>query len=122
VINPEEAISKLELISQMGIKIVIDDFGTGYSSLAYLKRLPVDKLKIDQSFVKGIPDDKDDIAIVKAIIALAKSLGLELIAEGVETDAQRDFLVEFGCENLQGYYYCEPMPSDEMEKKCLGDL
>ena len=122
MINPEEAISKLELISQMGIKIVIDDFGTGYSSLAYLKRLPVDKLKIDQSFVKGIPDDKDDIAIVKAIIALAKSLGLELIAEGVETDAQRDFLVEFGCENLQGYYYCEPMPSDEMEKKCLGDL
>ena len=122
MINPEEVISKLELISQMGIKIVIDDFGTGYSSLAYLKRLPVDKLKIDQSFVKGIPDDKDDIAIVKAIIALAKSLGLELIAEGVETDAQRDFLVEFGCENLQGYYYCEPMPSDEMEKKCLGDL
>jgi len=122
MINPEEAINKLELISQMGIKIVIDDFGTGYSSLAYLKRLPVDKLKIDQSFVKGIPDDKEDVAIVKAIIALAKSLGLELIAEGVETDAQRDFLVACGCENLQGYYYCEPMPSDEMEKKCLGDL
>ncbi|WP_415405555.1 EAL domain-containing protein [Sulfurovum sp. CS9] len=122
MINPEEAITKLELISQMGIKIVIDDFGTGYSSLAYLKRLPVDKLKIDQSFVKGIPNDKEDVAIVKAIIALAKSLDLELIAEGVETDDQRDFLVECGCENLQGYYYCKPMPSDEMEKKCLGDL
>jgi len=122
MINPEEAIIKLEHISHMGIKIVIDDFGTGYSSLAYLKRLPVDKLKIDQSFVKGVPDDKEDVAIVKAIIALAKSLGLELIAEGVETNAQKDFLVECGCENLQGYYYCEPMPSDEMEKKCLGDL
>lgn len=122
MINPEEAIIKLEQISYMGIKIVIDDFGTGYSSLAYLKRLPVDKLKIDQSFVKGIPDDKEDVAIVKAIIALARSLGLELIAEGVETDAQKEFLVEGGCENLQGYYFCEPMPADEMEKKCLRAL
>ena len=119
MINPEEAIIKLTHISHMGIKIVIDDFGTGYSSLAYLKRLPVDKLKIDQSFVKGVPDDKEDVAIVKAIIALAKSLGLELIAEGVETDAQKEFLVEGGCENLQGYYFCEPMSADEIEKKCL---
>jgi diguanylate cyclase (GGDEF)-like protein len=119
MINPEEAIIKLEQISNMGIKIVIDDFGTGYSSLAYLKRLPVDKLKIDQSFVKGVPDDKEDVAIVKAIIALAKSLGLDLIAEGVETDAQKEFLLESGCENMQGYYYCKPMPSDEIEKKCF---
>ena len=119
MINPEEAIIKLTHISHMGIKIVIDDFGTGYSSLAYLKRLPVDKLKIDQSFVKDVPDDKEDVAIVKAIIALAKSLGLELIAEGVETDAQKEFLVEGGCENLQGYYFCEPMSADEIEKKCL---
>ncbi len=122
MINPEEAIIKLEQISHMGINIVIDDFGTGYSSLAYLKRLPVDKLKIDQSFVKGVPDDKEDVAIVKAIIALAKSLGLDLIAEGVETDAQKEFLVECGCENLQGFYYCKPMAADEMEKKCLRNL
>ncbi len=119
MINPEEAIIKLQQISDMGIKIVIDDFGTGYSSLAYLKRLPVDKLKIDQSFVKGVPDDKEDVAIVKAIIALAKSLGLNVIAEGVETDTQKEFLVESGCVNLQGYYYCEPMSSDKIEKKCL---
>ena len=121
MINPEETIIKLEQISNMGIKIVIDDFGTGYSSLAYLKRLPVDKLKIDQSFVKGLPDDKEDVAIVKAIIALSKSLGLEFVAEGVETDAQKEFLVKCGCENQQGYYYCKPMPADKIEKKCLKD-
>ena len=120
--KPEESIIKLQQISDMGIKVVIDDFGTGYSSLAYLKRLPVDKLKIDQSFVKGVPDDKEDAAIIKAIIALAKSLSLELIAEGVETEAQKEFLVECGCDHLQGYYYCKPMPADDIEKKCLGDL
>ncbi len=117
--KPEEAIIKLEQISNMGIEIAIDDFGTGYSSLAYLKRLPVNKLKIDQSFVRGVPDDKEDVAIVKAIIALAKSLKLDLIAEGVETDAQKEFLLECGCENIQGYYYGEPMPADEIEKKCF---
>jgi len=120
--KPEESIIKLQQISDMGIKIVIDDFGTGYSSLAYLKRLPVDKLKIDQSFVKGVPGDNEDVSIVKAIIALAKSLSLELIAEGVETDAQKEFLLENGCENMQGYYYCKPMSVDEIEKKCFWDL
>lgn len=122
MIDPEEAIVKIEQISRMGINIVIDDFGTGYSSLAYLKRLPIDKLKIDQSFVKGIPEDTEDVAIVKAIIALAKSLGLVLIAEGVETDAQKEFLIESGCEKLQGFYYCRSMPAGEMEKKCLRNL
>ena len=115
----KETISKLEQISKMGTEIAIDDFGTGYSSLAYLKRLPVDKLKIDQSFVRGIPHDKEDVAIVKAIIALAQSLGLDLIAEGVETDAQQKFLLDSGCKNIQGYYYGEPMPVEEIEKKCL---
>jgi len=119
MLNPEESIIKLQQISDMGIKIVIDDFGTGYSSLAYLKRLPVDKLKIDQSFVKGVPDDKEDTAIIKAIIALAKSLGLDVIAEGVETNAQKEFLVGCGCVNLQGYFYCKPMPSEKIEKRCL---
>ncbi len=115
--KPEEAIVKLEQASNMGIGIAIDDFGTGYSSLAYLKRLPVGKLKIDQSFVKGIPDDKEDIAITKAIIALAKSLNLNLIAEGVETNTQKEFLLENGCKHIQGYYYNKPMPADEIEKK-----
>ena len=117
--KPEEAIIKLEQISQMGVEIAIDDFGTGYSSLAYLKRLPVDKLKIDQSFVRGIPEDKEDVSIVKAIIALAKSLNLDLIAEGVETNAQKEFLRKNGCKNIQGYYYGKPMPADEIKEKCL---
>jgi len=115
--KPEESIIKLKQISDMGIKIAIDDFGTGYSSLAYLKRLPVDKLKIDQSFVKGVPEDKEDAAIVKAIIALAKGLNLDIIAEGVETDVQKEFLRENGCIHIQGYYYREPIPADEIEKK-----
>ena len=116
----DESIAKLEQISKMGIKITIDDFGTGYSSLAYLKRLPVDKLKIDQSFVMGIPDDKEDMEIVKAIIALAKSLRIEIVAEGVETVLQKNFLLESGCQYIQGHYYCEALPAEKIEKKCLG--
>jgi len=115
----DETIIKLEQISSMGIEIAIDDFGTGYSSLAYLKRLPVHKLKIDQSFINGIPEDKDDMAIAKAIIALADSLGLELIAEGVENSAQKEFLLKNGCEHIQGFYYSEPMPAEEIESTCL---
>lgn len=118
--KPDETIMKLEQISRMGIEIAIDDFGTGYSSLAYLKRLPVNKLKIDQSFIDGIPDNKDDIAIAKAIIALAESLGLELIAEGVENYAQKEFLLKCGCEHIQGFYYSVPMPADEIEDTCFG--
>ena len=118
--KPEESIMKLEEISRMGINITIDDFGTGYSSLAYLKRLPVSKLKIDQSFVQGLPDDKEDAAIVKAIIALAESLGLDLIAEGVETDAQKEFLLASGCKHIQGYYYGEAVPAEEIEKECFS--
>jgi len=115
--KPEESIIKLEKISNLGIGITIDDFGTGYSSLAYLKRLPVGKLKIDQSFIKEIPYNNNDIAIVKAIIALAKSLDLDLIAEGVETELQKEFLLNGGCENMQGYYYCEPIPAVDIERQ-----
>jgi diguanylate cyclase (GGDEF)-like protein/PAS domain S-box-containing protein len=120
--NPEQTILMLQEITQLGIKISIDDFGTGYSSLSYLKRLPVNTLKIDQSFVKDIPDDEEAVAIVKAIIALAGSLNLNVIAEGVETQEQKVFLVKNGCSNIQGYLYAEPMPADEMEKilrECL---
>lgn len=114
--NPEQTIQTLEEISQLGIKIAIDDFGTGYSSLSYLKRFPIDRLKIDRSFIKDIPDDEEDIAITKAIIALAKSLNIEVIAEGVETQAQKDFLVENGCRYIQGYLYSKPVPLEEFEK------
>ena len=114
--NPEEAIAKLENMKKLGIQISIDDFGTGYSSLAYLKRLPIDKLKIDKSFVQDIPDDEEDCAIVKAVIALGNTLGLTLIAEGVETKEQEKFLLENGCTLVQGYYHSKPMSAKVAEK------
>jgi len=112
--NPDEAIKLLTQISNLGIELAVDDFGTGYSSLAYLKRLPIDKLKIDQAFVKNLPNDEEDAGIAKAVIALAKSLNLKVIAEGVETKEQKDFLVENGCINIQGYFYYKPMPANEL--------
>ena len=115
----EEVIEKLDQITRLGISISIDDFGTGYSSLALLKRLPIHRLKIDRSFVKDIPKDEEDVAIVKAIIALAGSLNLDLIAEGVETLEQRDFLVDNGCINIQGHYYSHPMSAEELKEMLL---
>ena len=114
--NPEETILTLQKISKIGIKISIDDFGTGYSSLSYLKRLPIHTLKIDRSFIQEIPKVEEDVAITKAIIALAKSLNLHVIAEGVESSVQKDFLVKNGCDHVQGYLYAKPMPADEMEE------
>jgi diguanylate cyclase (GGDEF)-like protein/PAS domain S-box-containing protein len=115
----EEVITKLQAVSDMNISISIDDFGTGHSSLSYLKKLPVNKLKIDQSFIKDIPEDEEDVAIVKTIISLAKNLKLDVIAEGVETAAQKEFLIENGCTQIQGYYYGEPMPAKEIKEKYL---
>jgi len=115
MMHPEEAIVKLKEISDLGIELAVDDFGTGYSSLAYLKRLPIDKLKIDQAFIHDLPDDEEDAGITKAVIALAKSLNLKVIAEGVETEEQRDFLVKNGCENIQGYFYSKPVSANEFE-------
>ncbi|MDD2789136.1 MAG: EAL domain-containing protein [Sulfurimonas sp.] len=113
--NPEEAIKTLQKISDIGIELAVDDFGTGYSSLAYLKRLPINKLKIDQTFVRDLPEDEEDAGITKAVIALAHSLNLKVIAEGVETKEQRDFLVKNGCEKIQGYFYSKPIPADALE-------
>ena len=107
--KPEEAIAKLGQINDLGIGISVDDFGTGYSSLASLKRLPINTLKIDRSFVIDLAEGTEDGAIVKAIIALAKSLELNLIAEGVETTLQKEFLLTNGCKNIQGYYYSRPV-------------
>jgi EAL domain-containing protein (putative c-di-GMP-specific phosphodiesterase class I) len=92
----------------------IDDFGTGYSSLAYLKRFPVEVVKIDRSFVKDLPDEADDAAIAKGIIALAHSLRLDVVAEGVETEAQIAFLKENGCDLLQGFYFSKPLCAKEL--------
>ena len=111
--NPERSLVTLHRLRQLGICLALDDFGTGYSSLSYLKRLPVDTLKIDRSFVEGVPEDEDDSQIVRMIIALAKSVHLEVVAEGIETEAQRDFLIELGIEFLQGYLIAKPLPVKE---------
>ncbi len=118
--RPEEVITKLHQINALGIGISIDDFGTGYSSLSQLKRLPINRLKIDRSFVRDIPKDEEDVAIVEAIIALAKSLKLDLIAEGVETSEQRDFLIDHGCINIQGHYFSPPVTKEEMHQILLN--
>jgi len=118
----DSSIAKLQKIHDLGIRVAIDDFGTGYSSLSYLKKLPIDKLKIDQAFVRDIPDNEEDSAIVKAIIALAQSLNLDMIAEGVETDVQKNFLLENGCNNIQGHYYSRAIPMNEMHEYLLNDM
>ncbi len=114
--NHEEVIELIRKLKEYGITISIDDFGTGYSSLSYLKKLPIDKLKIDKSFVNDIPFDKDDEAITSTIIAMAKSLGLSSIAEGVETQEQFDFLKAEGCDEIQGYMYSKPLDVEDFEK------
>ena len=111
--NTEYVIDTLNRIKQLGVRLAIDDFGTGYSSLSNLKRLPLDKIKIDQSFVRGLPDDLDDAGITNAIYAMAKSLGFSVIAEGVETTAHADFLKNMGCEEAQGYLYSKPITTTD---------
>jgi len=103
--NPERSIQTLKKISDLGITISVDDFGTGYSSFLYLKRLPISKVKIDKSFIKGLPDNNEDQIISKAIIDLCKNLNLEIIAEGVETNEQKQFLLDNGCELIQGHLF-----------------
>ncbi len=115
--DPDKSIARLNQLSALGIAIAVDDFGTGYSSLSYLKQLPVDKLKIDRSFVQGVMDNQDDASITKAVIALAKSLNLHVTAEGAETSSQADFLVANGCSNIQGYFFGKPMPGHEMKRQ-----
>ncbi|BBP03013.1 EAL domain-containing protein [Sulfuriferula plumbiphila] len=112
--NLSTAANILQALSAKGMRIFIDDFGTGYSSLSYLKRLPIDTIKIDKSFVGDITTDQDDAAIVAAIIAMAHSLRLKVVAEGVETQEQFDFLLERGCDAMQGYFYSKPLPAEEI--------
>ena len=111
--QPSKAITTLGELQNLGVTLAIDDFGTGYSSLSYLKRLPIDKLKIDRSFIKDVPRDSDNEAITKAIIALGKSLQLKIIAEGVETKTQMAFVNQEGCDEIQGFYYSQPIPEKD---------
>ena len=109
----ESALAKLTAIRILGVRLAIDDFGTGYSSLSQLKRFPIDVLKIDRSFIKGIPSDKEDIAITEAILALAGSLGVRIVAEGVETLEQQTFLQRHDCHEMQGFYFSRPIPPED---------
>jgi EAL domain-containing protein (putative c-di-GMP-specific phosphodiesterase class I) len=113
--DPLGAIAVMDRLHARGVRLSIDDFGTGYSSLSYLKRFKVSKLKIDQSFVRGVTDDAEDQAIVAAIVSIASSLGMRTIAEGVETAAQMEFLRARGCDEVQGYWYCRPVPAEALE-------
>ncbi len=110
----------LEELKAMGFQIYLDDFGTGYSSLSYLKKFPIDALKIDRSFVMDIPDDKDDMAISRAIVAMSHALRLDVVAEGIETMAQYDFLRELGCEEAQGYLFSKPVSAEEFEQLLIN--
>ncbi|HEX4940408.1 MAG TPA: EAL domain-containing protein [Candidatus Kapabacteria bacterium] len=114
--NVESTVAKLEVLKRMGLRLSIDDFGTGYSSLSYLKRFAIDKLKIDQSFVRDIVTDPNDAAIAASTIALAHKMGLKVIAEGVETAEQVAFLREQGCDEVQGFFYGKPMSAVELER------
>jgi EAL domain-containing protein (putative c-di-GMP-specific phosphodiesterase class I) len=114
--NPDEAVRTLLALKERGIEIAIDDFGTGYSSLNYLKRLPLDFLKIDQSFVRNLASSRSDQAIVRATIAMAHSLDLKVIAEGVETTEQMAFLCEQGCDEVQGFLFSRAVPPQEFSK------
>jgi len=117
--NPQNAINYINELVDIGIKIAIDDFGTGYSSLSYLNKFPVSELKIDRSFVKDLPSNKDNAKIVKTIINLAKNFNLVTVAEGVESEEEREFIISLGVDVIQGYLYSPPIPADEFEKKFL---
>ena len=106
----ESTLQTLRQLKALGVRVAMDDFGTGYSSLSYLQRFPFDKIKIDQSFVRGSPSNSDNLAIVKAVIGLGRSLGMTTTAEGVETEAQLDMIREEGCTEVQGFLLSVPLP------------
>jgi len=118
--DAQEALNRLHALAAIGVALAIDDFGTGYSSLAYLKKFPIAKIKIDRSFVMGLPDDEGDRAIVSATIGMARGLKLSVVAEGVETPAQRDYLASLGCEAFQGYLCAPGLPAQALEQLMAG--
>ena len=115
--NLDYAIEVLKQIQALGISVTIDDFGTGYSSLSYLKRLPINSLKVDKSFITDIPQDKDDMEITAAIIAMAHKLNLDVVAEGIETDEQWSFLKKNSCDVGQGFLFSKPLAAEDLLKR-----
>ena len=113
--GPEKVIPIMNELVALGFNLSLDDFGTGYSSLAYLKKFPITTLKIDRSFVIGVPDEENDCAIAQAIVTMGKQLRQEIVAEGVETQAQMKFLRSLGCDQLQGYLFSPPIAAEEFE-------
>ncbi len=118
--DAEEALTRLEALARLGVRLSIDDFGTGYSSLAYLKRVPIGQLKIDRSFINGLPGDESDVAIVQAIISMGQALHLQIIAEGVETEAQRQFLQRAGCNLYQGFLFAQALDASDFERRAVA--
>ena len=115
--DTEEGLRRMQALAALGVTLSIDDFGTGYSSLAYLKRFPIQRVKIDRSFVQGLPGDASDVGIANAIVQMGRALGLQVIAEGVETEAQRDFLAQAGCHEFQGYLFAPPLRPEDFEQR-----
>ncbi len=114
--DADEALARLDALARLGVGLSIDDFGTGYSSLSYLKRFPIGKLKIDRSFVQGLPGDESDAGIVRAILQMARALDMRVIAEGVETEVQREFLRAAGCDEFQGFLYAPALDARSFER------
>jgi EAL domain-containing protein (putative c-di-GMP-specific phosphodiesterase class I) len=118
----ETALANLEALSRLGIQIAIDDFGTGYSSLSYLSKLPVRKLKVDKQFIRDVLTDDNDAALAASIIAMGGALGLDVVAEGVETQSQAEFLRRHGCRLGQGYLFSRPLPAADIERYLQAEL
>jgi len=114
--DSEENLGRFLALLELGCQFALDDFGTGYSSLSRLKRYPIGRLKIDRSFVQALPGNAEDSAVAKATLSLARDLGLEVVAEGVETLAQRDALLQLGCPVMQGYWFAKPMAADDFTR------
>jgi EAL domain-containing protein (putative c-di-GMP-specific phosphodiesterase class I) len=118
--DADEALARLQALHRLGVRLSIDDFGTGYSSLAYLRRFPIGKLKIDRTFVHGLPGDERDAGIVSAILQMGRAMGMRVIAEGVETEAQREFLRAAGCDEFQGWLYAPALDPLSFESRLAG--